>query len=170
MKQFLLITILIFSLANVYSQTPEELIVSGIEKKNNGDIKGAILDFSRAIKISPKANYYQFRADAKNKINDFYGALADSNKAIELSPKTSIFYYTRGYSKHMLKNYNEAILDYTKSINLCENDEENAEKYLMRGLSKLLISQKSEACLDFSKAGELGNEKSYELIEKYCNN
>ena len=170
MKHLFLFTLIIFSFTKVYSQTPESLIVSGIEKKNNGDIKGAIVEFSKAIKISPKANYYYFRADAKNKINDFYGALADSNKAIELSPSTSVFYFTRGYSKHMLKKYNEAILDYTKSISLCKNEEENAENYLMRGLSKLTNSQKNEACLDFSKAGELGNEKSYNYIEKYCNN
>ncbi|HEX8575833.1 MAG TPA: hypothetical protein VF677_06025 [Flavobacterium sp.] len=170
MKHFFLITIIIFSITTVYAQTPELLIVSGIEKKNNGDIKGAIVEFSKAIKISPKANYYYFRADAKNRINDYYGALADSNKAIGLSPSTSVFYFIRGYSKHMLKKYNDAILDYTKSISLCKNEDENAENYLMRGLSKINISQKNEACLDFSKAGELGNEKSYNLIEKYCSN
>ena len=40
---------------------------------------------------------------------------------------------------------------------------------MIRGYAKLNLNQKDSACLDFSKAGELGYEKAYEEIKKFCN-
>jgi hypothetical protein len=39
----------------------------------------------------------------------------------------------------------------------------------VRGLSKIILGQKDSGCLDLSKAGELGYDRAYEAIEKYCN-
>ncbi len=37
------------------------------------------------------------------------------------------------------------------------------------GVAKLGLGQKDSGCLDLSKAGELGFDKAYESIKKYCN-
>lgn len=39
---------------------------------------------------------------------------------------------------------------------------------MMRGECKIKLGDIEGACLDFSKAGELGYEKAYDEIEKYC--
>ena len=41
--------------------------------------------------------------------------------------------------------------------------------YYNRAISKLKLKQKEGACLDLSKSGELGDDKAYEMIKKYCN-
>ena len=57
----------------------------GTEQKKAGNFSGAISNFNKAIEIFP--NYvaaYNFRAQAKNKLEDYKGAVADADKAIEL--------------------------------------------------------------------------------------
>ncbi len=41
--------------------------------------------------------------------------------------------------------------------------------YYNRGLAKIQLGQIDGGCLDLSKAGELGADKAYDLIKKYCN-
>jgi tetratricopeptide (TPR) repeat protein len=172
MKKTILLITLMFSLTTCFSQNTESdlLLETGIYKKRDGDFKGAILDYSKAIKLNPnKSDYYYFRANAKSLIGDFYGSLEDSNQSIKLNPTVAIYYFERGYSKHRLKDFQGAILDFTKSISLASEDTAKAESYLLRGFSKTACNKTREACTDFSKAGELGNEKAYDYIQKYCN-
>ena len=74
-------------------------------------------------------------------------------------------YYNRGNAKNNQKDYSGAISDYNKAIEINPN---YAETYYYRGIAKINISQKNSGCLDLSKAGELGYEKAYEMINKYC--
>ena len=64
------------------------------------------------------------------------------------------------------QDYNGAILDYNKAIEL---DPNNSNSYIKRGFAKYQMGLKDSACLDFSKAGELGEAKAYDLIKQYCN-
>ena len=63
-------------------------------------------------------------------------------------------------------DYKGAIADYTKAI---LRDPKDGESYLSRGYAKILIKDKVGACKDFSKAGELGQDRAYEEINKNCN-
>ncbi len=49
---------------------------------------------------------------------DFKNAIENINKSLELKNDWETPYFYRGVANEALKNYDEAILDYTKSINL----------------------------------------------------
>ncbi len=57
----------------------------GNAKRKNGDLKGAVMDYSMAIKVDPNYGYsYYNRAVAKAELKDRKGAIADYIKAIEI--------------------------------------------------------------------------------------
>ena len=65
------------------------------------------------------------------------------------SPKTADAYYNRGVSKSDLNDYNGAIVDYTKSI---EIDPNYADAYLNRGNSKFALKDHNGAIADYTKS------------------
>ena len=68
---------------------------AGNELFKAGDFKGAIEQYSDAIRRDPtQAVYYANRGAARTKIMDFNEAMKDVDKAIELDPK-----YVRAYSR-----------------------------------------------------------------------
>ncbi|KAF5427726.1 Tetratricopeptide (TPR) repeat, partial [Candidatus Methanophagaceae archaeon] len=72
--------------------------------------------------------------------------------AIELNPKYVMAYYNRGNAYGKLKQYEEAIEDYSKAIELDPND---AEAYNNRGTAYDELQHQEEAIGDYSKAIEL---------------
>jgi len=99
---------------------------------------------------------------------NYSGAIANCTHIIESDPNFPILnevYGMRGDSKRMLKDYNGAIVDLTIAIRLCPKCSSN---YYNRALAKLGLGQKSAASEDFGKAGDLGENKAYEMIVKYC--
>jgi len=79
--------------------------------------------------------------------------------------QTAQEYFDRGITKFNLENFAEAIVDFTKAI---EIDPKYAIAYVFRGRLKITLGQKESACLDFRKAGELGRADAWEDIKKYC--
>ena len=75
-------------------------------------------------------------------------------------------YYEMGRRKANLENYQGAITDYSKAIELNPRD---AMAYYGRGISKIMLGQKNSGCLDLSKAGELGEWRAYDVIKNFCN-
>ena len=76
--------------------------------------------------------------------------------------KPSNDYYDSGNSKYDLHDFEGAIEDYTKAIEI-EPTDENA--YYKRGLAKIEISEKESGCIDLSKASELGNESAKDELK-----
>ena len=83
---------------------------------------------------------------------------------ISCSPKED--FYERGLAKYDLEDYNGAITDYNKAIQLKPDD---ADAYYNRGNAKDELEDKIGACTDWSKAGELGDSDAYILIKENCN-
>jgi uncharacterized protein (TIGR02145 family) len=138
----------------------------GWVKSRLQDHIGAIADYTKAIEINPEHTDVFFnRGLDKFNLQDYRGAIADYTKAIELDPEYADAYCSRGLAKRGLKDRIGAISDFTKAIAL---DPKYAGAYCNRGLTKIELAQKDSGCLDLSKAGELGYEKAYELIKKYC--
>ena len=74
-----LISLMLLSCSNVFSQTAEEW-------HNKGDKKSDQQDYSKAIEAdSNDADTYNSRGIAKANIEDYKGAIADFNKAIEIN-------------------------------------------------------------------------------------
>ncbi|TAH42928.1 MAG: tetratricopeptide repeat protein [Bacteroidetes bacterium] len=152
------------------------------------DYYGSIEDVEKAIKISNSilktGSYYCFLGKVKITKEDFNGAIADLNRAISIPKEqpeafksyeeyrlfTGIHYLNeafqyRGIAKIKLKNYEGALKDFNRCIEL----KPDAENYFNRGLTYIRLGNKNKACIDFSKSGELGYEKAYEAIRELCN-
>ena len=71
----------------------------------------------------------------------------------------------RGNAKLYLEDYQGAIVDYSKALEINHND---AFAYNNRGIAKFEIGQKESGCLDLSKAGELGFKDAYKVISEKC--
>src|SRR5690242_7067332 len=99
----LLLLIALISSTQSLVQTPksaEDYNNRGVTRRSQGDIEGAIEDFTKAISLKGipmiLAAAYNNRANALLSKNDVEGALADYTKAIELQPTDYENYYNRG--------------------------------------------------------------------------
>jgi tetratricopeptide (TPR) repeat protein len=134
-----------------------ELVNRGIEKGKKGDLKGAMADFDKALKINPNdSNAYINRAYAKRLKKDPAGAIADYTRAIELDPKSADAYYNRGNVKAMdKKDFDGAIADYNHAI---EADPNYSHAYYNRAVAKREKGDKAGADEDFKRSGEIDSE------------
>ena len=80
--------------------------------------------------------------------------------------QTAEEYYQSGYDKDEAGDYNGAIADYTKVIELNPN---YADAYFSRGLSKSDLKDLTGACADWKKAASLGYTNSAEWVANQCN-
>jgi len=92
-------------------------------------------------------------------------ALAQFNKAVKIDSTNGEAYSFRGMSKYHLKDLKGAINDYDTAVNLIPNF---GEVYDMRGVAKAELGDKVGACEDWNKAFEMGFNKAFDLIDKYC--
>ena len=122
----------------------------GHEKARLGDYKGAVKDFSQAIRLKPNnAFYYYIRGYAKDNLEQFFAAIADYDTAIRLETsksQKSYYYWFRGDVKLKLGQHFAAIADYDIAIRL---NSENAPAYLNRGIAKADLGRHFDALTDF---------------------
>jgi len=137
-------------------QSVEELVNRGIEKGKEGDLDGAIAEFTRAIELNPKddAPYYN-RAQAKWLKKDGAGAIADYTRAIELGSTNPAAYNNRGNARAENNDRDGAIADYTRAIELNPN---YARAYYNRAVTKQAKGDAAGAAADFKHAQELDPE------------
>ena len=96
---------------------------------------------------------------------DYTYILDDYNRAIEINPDLAITYYNRANLKVRAKDYDEAFFDYNRAIKL---EPDFADAYYNMALLLIYQQKVTQACLALSKAGELGQEKAYLVIQRYC--
>jgi tetratricopeptide (TPR) repeat protein len=140
----------------VNEQSVENLVNRGIEKGKEGDLDGAIADFTRAIELNPKddAPYYN-RAQAKRLKKDAAGAVADYTRAIELGSTNPAAYNNRGNAKAENNDGDRAITDYTRAIELRPD---YARAYYNRAVAKKEKGDAIGATADFKTAQKLDPE------------
>jgi tetratricopeptide (TPR) repeat protein len=78
--------------------------------------------------------------------------------------KLDELYYARGFAYMKLGNFNNALLDAEKSIQL---DSSKGRFYTMRGFAKNNLGQKESSLEDMKKASELGDPEAIEIYNKY---
>ena len=159
----LLLTFVLIALASASrAQTPktaEDFYKRGEERSGSNDVDGAIADYTKAIELDPKfAAAYCARAHTRPFKKD-YAVIADWDKCISLKPADDKYLFTdyleRGEAKADMKDYEGAIADSTKSIDLrpshwAYQDRSHAysEKYLIDRQNK----RSRKAKEDFEKA------------------
>jgi tetratricopeptide (TPR) repeat protein len=146
--------------AQAADEPDEDLVNRGIEKGKEGDLDGAIADFTRAIELNPKddAPYYN-RAQAKRLKKDATGAIADYTRAIELGSTNPAAYNNRGNARAENSDQAGAIADYTRAIEL---KPDYARAYYNRAVTKGAKGDKSGAEADFKMARKLDPELASE--------
>ncbi len=96
---------------------------------------------------------------------DYSEAITDMRKASELMGELPHIYYNLGNLLYLSDDIPAAIEMYTRAIELYPAF---GEAYFNRGVMQLSIGERTKGCLDMSKAGEMGIEKSYEIIKTHC--
>ncbi len=115
-----------------------------------GDYKGAITDYTQAIRLNPDyADAYNNRGVAKMNLGQHFAAIANYDIAIRLNPDDANAYYNRGVAKMNLGQHFAAIANYDIAIRLNPDD---ADAYYNRGLAKSKLSQHFAAITDYDIA------------------
>ena len=138
------------------NESVEDLVNRGIEKGKEGDLDGAIGDFTRAIELNPKddAPYYN-RAQVKWLKKDAAWAIADYTRAIELGSTNPAAYNNRGNARAENNDRDGAIADYTRALEL---KPDYARAYYNRAVTKKEKGDASGAAADFKHAQQLDPE------------
>ncbi len=126
----------------------------GDVKREDGDIKGALEDFNRAIKLHPHLpRAYANRGYVYFQTGELNRALSDLNKAISLGPVEASYFNNRGLIKEKLENCYEAITDFNRAIQF---DPSMETVWFNRAHCKNLNGDFGGAIEDLKKADELG--------------
>ena len=129
------------------SISAETYFTWGNTKYDLGDYKGAITDYTQAIRLKPDyAAAYNNRGLAKDDLGQHFAAIADYDSAIRLKPDYADPYYNRGLAKHNLGQHFAAIADYDVAIRL---KPDYAAAYYNRGLAKHNLGQHFAAIADY---------------------
>jgi tetratricopeptide (TPR) repeat protein len=121
-----------------------------LEKFLKDDYRGAIDDYTEAIRIEPNDAYvYYTRAGARDGLGDKKGAISDYDEAIRISSKFICAYYRRADMKSQLGDYKGAISDYNEIIRIHSDD---ASAYSLRGIMKQKLDDIQGAISDYNEA------------------
>jgi len=126
--------------------------------------------YSKILKKEPTCyKALMGRANAYYDLQDYTPSLIDYTNAIKIKDNDPMAYALRGGVYFVIKNYEMAIADFTKMIEL--DEKHSAYGYFMRGLSKsvLPVEDVSGACADFKRAKELGWVMDVKGLNEYCN-
>ncbi|MDX2302258.1 MAG: tetratricopeptide repeat protein [Microscillaceae bacterium] len=172
LKLFVLI-ILLSPRLTAQTQTFESYYNQGREKLKSRDFKRAVVDFTIALEIDERAEAYVGRAQAKQYLEDHTGALQDYTEALRLSPHNAVIYNSLGNIYDSMRNPQDAILSYDKSLSL---DSTYTNAYYNRAIAFFNVKNYQRAKEDFLKVVQLSPEDSeawiglglsqYELDEK----
>jgi tetratricopeptide (TPR) repeat protein len=129
---------------------PDDFFIKGNEKASNQDFRGALTDFSEAIKLDPNyANAYNNRGNIRDELGDKQGAIADYTQAIKINPNDADAYFNRGIVQDKLGDKQRAIADYTQAIKINPND---ADAYIERGNTLAELGDKPGAISNYTQA------------------
>ncbi|WP_437918733.1 tetratricopeptide repeat protein [Sphingobacterium sp. LRF_L2] len=142
----------------------------GVDCYNNGDLSGAIFNWSLTIAIDPEEpSAYYSRAVVKNELYAWKSALKDYDKAIEIAPKFSKALVNRGGLKDENGDYQGAIADYHTVLQLDNADvEDKQQAYFNLGNTYLNLKDEKRACENWNKALELGADYAKDRINEHC--
>ncbi len=168
MKKVFLILLVAFINININAQTSDEFLNSGIDKHNNKDYKGALIDYSKAIKKDKNNAFaYYNRGLIELATNDLKSALSDFNKTIELKNTYVDAYYSRATVYVNMKDYKKAISDLDLVIN---ENEKFPNALTLRGQLHFGMENKVACCKDFERAKQIGDKSADQYLSKYCGN
>lgn len=155
-----MLTLLIcFSITKSHAQSSSEYHKQADEKDQKGKFKDAIKLYQKALDLDPNnVEILEKIVFAKSNGSQYLSAIDDLNTLVLLKPKSSKYYFFRGFSQFNLKNYNAAVLDYTKAIGYQEDKISDFNSYSERGLCKMQLKDYLGAIQDFNQSLSIYND------------
>ncbi len=137
------------------------------DKFEVANYKEAILDYSKALELSPAeiCLVYSMRGNAKCNLGDLDGAISDQNKALDFDPLYADGYFYRSSAKFKMGDFAGAIEDYTKVIEINPTD---SDAFFNRANVKKESGDLNGAYEDWKKGAELGDEDAAKLLKEHC--
>lgn len=113
-----------------------------------GDLKGALDDLNRAIKIWPRdAMFFLTRGYVLGQLGDLDRAFADTNQAIKLNPKLTMAYVNRSMGWSLKGEPAKALADAERALRL---EPKNSLALFNKGLSLYQLSRYKEAITTYN--------------------
>ncbi|NEQ39274.1 MAG: tetratricopeptide repeat protein [Okeania sp. SIO3I5] len=136
----------------------------GVKLYRLEDYEAAIADYNKAIELKPdRALYYKNRGNAYFEIGAKQKGIKNYDKAISLDSESAHKYYNwRGNKLYSQRDYEAAIADYNKAIEL---KPDRALYYENRGDAYFKIGEKQKGIKDYDKAISLDPDSA----DKYYN-
>ncbi|MDX2098730.1 MAG: tetratricopeptide repeat protein [Leptolyngbyaceae cyanobacterium bins.59] len=153
--------------------TAIEFYNQGLEKRYQGDYRGAWQDFNQAIRLQPTfAAAYNNRGVIRLELGDVEGALADYERAIGLIQNYSVAYMNRGNIRRMQGDRQGAVTDISRAIQLNSNWGEGSLEaaHYLRGQIRLELGDRRGASQDFRRARQLGFEEVDDYLQLQLQN
>ena len=152
---------------NLKARNYEYFFNSAQDKFELADYEAAILDYNKALDLSPTeiCLVYSMRGNAKRNLGDFEGAISDQNKALDFDPLYADGYFNRGIAKFKKGDFDGAIQDYSQVIKINPKD---SDSFFNRANVKKEIGDMQGACEDWRKADALGDDDATKFLRKHC--
>ncbi|MBN4065754.1 tetratricopeptide repeat protein [Candidatus Amoebophilus asiaticus] len=165
MRKTLSAFMIICSIA-AFGQTSKEHLQNGISKHEKQNFKGAIKDYSKAIKADKKnKDAYYNRGTCELALKDFKSALTDFDKTLKLDPSFVKAYYSRATVFVSQQKYTQALPDLDKTIEL---DPTIPNVLTLRGQIRAQSGDKKGACEDFIQAKKNGDKQADKYLSRFC--
>ena len=134
----------------------------GLAKHLQGDYKGALNDYTQAIRLKHDFTDACINRGALNLIiGQYNAAIMDYNTIIRTNPGYILAYQKRAEANSKLGQYNSAIRDLDTIIHL---DPNFSSAYFSRGSAKVSIGQFASAITDFNSAIGLNPEAAFSYM------
>jgi tetratricopeptide (TPR) repeat protein len=128
----------------------------GAELQRQGDLRGALREFSRAVRLAPdSALAWYNRGLVRRALQDCRAAVRDFDHALELQADFFNALYQRGNCRQTLGDYARAADDYTRAIAVPGRIDGRFLAYFARGDALRRLGRLDEAYADYVHAGEL---------------
>ncbi len=90
----------------------ESFLMRAYSKERNLDLKGALNDYTRALRLDPMlGKAYSNRGNVYYKLKQYRKAVADYNRAIEFYPDEGKLFYNRGLALYLNGQKTDACID-----------------------------------------------------------
>ena len=152
---------------NIKARNYEYFFNRAQDKFELADYEDAILDYNKALELSPTeiCLVYSMRGNAKRNLGDFEGAISDQNKALDFDPLYADGYFNRGIAKFKKGDFDGAIQDYSQVLKINPKD---SDSFFNRANVRKEMGEMKGACEDWRKAADLGDDDAAKLFRENC--